>query len=85
MKKWLLSAGLAVAVFHVAQPAWAQFTDAHSYDNTPAGTNQVELAYSYVQANASLDTALIISGAMLDLNQGMISYACYFGLFHRLM
>jgi hypothetical protein len=83
MKRWLLFASLAVVVF--PHRGWAQFTDAHSYDNTPVGTNQVELAYSYVHANASIDTALIISGAKLDLNQGMTSYARYFGLFHRLM
>jgi len=85
MKKRLFLACLALAVLHVPHRAWAQFNDAHSYDNTPVGTNQVELAYSYVHANASLDTALIIPGAKLDLNQGMISYARYFGLFHRLM
>jgi hypothetical protein len=85
MKKWLRFACFAVAVFQVPHQAWAQFTDAHSYDNTPVGTNQVELAYSYVHANASLDTSLVIFGAKLDLNQGMVSYARYFGLFHRLM
>jgi hypothetical protein len=85
MKKRLFFTCLAIAVLHVPHWAWAQFTDAHSYDNTPVGTNQVELAYSYVHANASLDTALIIPGAKLDLNQGMVSYARYFGLFHRLM
>jgi hypothetical protein len=84
MKKWLLFACLEVAVFYVPHPAWAQFTDAHSYDNTPIGINQVELAYSYVHGDASVDTALIVSGAKLGLNQGMISYARYFGLFHRL-
>lgn len=76
---------LAVAVLHLPGQAWAQFTDARSYDNTPVGTNQVEVAYAYVHANASLDTALIITGAKLNLNQGMISYARYFGLFHRTM
>lgn len=84
MNKRLLTC-LAVAVLHFPGQAWAQFTDAHSYDNTPVGTNQVELAYSYVHANASLDTALIITGAKLNLNQGTISYARYFGLFDRTM
>jgi Putative MetA-pathway of phenol degradation len=85
LKKWLLFACLALAVLSVPHQAWAQFTDAHSYDNTPVGTNQIELAYAYVHANASINTALIITGAELDANQGMASYARYFGLFHRLM
>jgi Putative MetA-pathway of phenol degradation len=85
MNKGLPLACLAVAILHIADHAWAQFTDAHSYDNTPIGTNQIELSYGYVHANASIDISLIIAGAKLDLNQGMISYTRYFGLFHRMM
>ncbi|HTS56586.1 MAG TPA: transporter [Terriglobales bacterium] len=85
MNKWLLLFCFAVAVLHLPGEAWAQFTDAHSYDNTPVGTNQIELSYTYVHANSSIDTSLIIAGAKLNLNQGMISYARYFGLFNRTM
>ena len=62
----------------------AQFTDAHSYDNGPVGLNQLELSYAYVHSNVSLDTSLVIAGARLNVNQGMIDYARYFGLFNRL-
>jgi hypothetical protein len=75
----------AVAVLHLPGQAWAQFTDAHSYDNAPVGTNQIELSYANVRANSSIDTSLIISGAKLNVNQGMISYTRYFGLFNRTM
>ena len=85
MNKRLLLSCFAVAVLHLPGEALAQFTDAHSYDNTPVGTNQIELSYAYAHANSSLETSLIISGAKLNLNQGMISYARYFGLFNRTM
>ena len=84
MNKRLLFACLAVTVLHVAVQACAQFTDAHSYDNTPVAINQLELAYTYVHANASIDTSLVITGAKFNLNQGMIDYTRYFGLWHRL-
>ena len=46
--------------------------------------NQLELSYAHVQANASIDTSLIIEGASVGLNQGTIDYTRYFGLLHRL-
>jgi hypothetical protein len=45
--------------------------------------NQFELGYAYVHANASLDPAIIIGNASLNLNQGLIDYTRYFGLLHR--
>src|SRR5215472_7855473 len=80
MNKQLLFASLVLSVLYVPGRAWAQFTDAHTYDNTPVGINQLELSYAYVHANASIDTSLIIPGAKLNLNQGTISYTRYFGL-----
>ena len=65
--------------------ACAQFTDSHSYDNSPVGLNQIELSYAYVHANASIDNALVVAGARLNLNQGTINYTRYFGLASRLM
>jgi hypothetical protein len=47
-------------------------------------TNQLELSYAHVRANASIDTSLIITGAKLNLNQGTIDYKRYFGWLHRL-
>ena len=85
MIKRLLVVCVALAVLHLPHRSWAQFTDAHSYDNTPVGTNQVELAYTYVHANASLDTSIVVAGAKLNVNQGIINYTRYFGFFHHLM
>ena len=84
MKRRRIFAWCAMALFFGPRPAWAQFTDAHSYDNTPVGTNQLEFSYAFVHANASIDSSLTITGAKLDLNQGTIVYTRYFGLFHRL-
>jgi hypothetical protein len=84
MKKRLF-VWFALAIFHGPDQARAQFTDARNYENTPVGTNQLELTYAYVHANASIDTSLVIAGAGLDLNQGAINYTRYFGLFHRLL
>ncbi len=81
----LLFACFALAVVASTGQAHAQFTDAHAYDNTPAGTNQLELRYAYARADASIDTSLVIAGARLHLNQGIIDYTRYFGAFHRLM
>ena len=65
--------------------AFAQFTDPHTYENTPVGLNQIELAYAHGRANASIDTSLIVTGAKFSLNQGSITYTRYFGFIRRLM
>ena len=63
----------------------SQFTDPHTYENTPVGINQLELSYAYVNSNTSIDTSLIIMGAKFTVNQGTIDYTRYFGFLHRLM
>src|SRR6516162_4217555 len=85
MNKRPLFACLALAVLCVPNQACAQFSDPRMYENTPVGTNQLELGYAYVHANASIDTSLIITGANFNLNQGTVDYTRYFGLLHRLM
>lgn len=85
MNKRLLFACLALAIVYIPHKACAQFTDPHTYDNTPVGINQLELGYAYVHGNASIDTSLIFTGAKFSLNQGTIDYTRYFGLLHRLM
>src|SRR5215470_13321168 len=85
MKKRLLLPCLVLAVVHIPKQACAQFNDPRAYENTPVGTNQLELGYTYVHANASLDTSLVVAGAKLNVNQGIINYTRYFGFFHRLM
>lgn len=85
MNKGLLFACLALAGLPLPWRASAQFNDPHAYDDTPVGTNQLELVYTYVHANASVDTSLIIAGANFNLNQGIVDYTHYFGLLHRLM
>lgn len=83
MNKGLLAC-FALAVFYTDGEASAQFNDARAYANTPVGVSQIELNYTYVRSNASLDPSLAIAGANLNLNQGTIGYTYYFGLFHRL-
>ena len=65
--------------------ARGQFNDARSYDNTPVGTNQIELSYAHLHANSSIDTSLVILGAKLNVNQGTIIYTRYFGLANHTM
>src|SRR5215469_6938955 len=74
----------ALAFLYLPHSASAQFNDARAYDNTPVGTNQLELSYAHVHTNASLDPSQAIAGASLSINQGIIDYTRYFGLFHRL-
>jgi Putative MetA-pathway of phenol degradation len=83
MNKGLLAC-FTVAFFCTSGRASAQFNDARAYDNTPVGVSQLELDYTYVRSNASLDPSLSIAGANLNLNQGTIGYTHYFGVFGRL-
>jgi hypothetical protein len=85
MTRRQLFAWCALVLLRSPDQARAQFTDAHSYDNTPVGVNQLEVGYAFVHGDASIDTSLVIAGANLDLNQGTIGYTRYFGLFQRLM
>jgi hypothetical protein len=85
MCKRLLFVCFTLVVLRTPDQVYAQFTDPHTYDNTPVGTNQVELAYAYAHANASIDTSLIIAGARFNVNQGTITYTRYFGFVHRLV
>jgi hypothetical protein len=83
MNKRLLAC-FAVAFLYTPYRVLAQFNDPRAYANTPVGTNQIELNYAHVHANASLDPSLAIRGANLNVNQGIIDYTYYFGLFGRL-
>jgi hypothetical protein len=85
MRKWLFFVCFTLALLRSPDRVCAQFTEAHNYDNTPTGLNQVELAYAYTQANASIDTSLIVTGAKFNLNQGSISFTRYFSFAHRLV
>ena len=85
MNNGLILVCVLAALALVPNDACAQFTDAHSYDNSPVGINQLELSYAYVHANASIDPSLVIAGAKLNLNQGIVSYTRYFGLANHLM
>ena len=85
MCKWGLFVCAALAMFCAPGRVYAQFTEAHHYDNTPVGTNQIELAYAYARANASIDASLIVAGAKFNLNQGSVAYTRYFGFLHHLV
>ena len=75
---------IAVAVLPFPDQLYGQFTDPRKYDNTPVGVNQLELAYAYAHANASIDTSLIVEGAEFNVNQGTIDFTHYFSCFHDL-
>jgi len=85
MLKSLFFASFVLAALLAPRGAHAQFTDPHNYDNTPVGTNQIELAYTYARSNASIDAALVIAGAHLNLNTGTSDFSHYFGLAKHLM
>ena len=69
MCKRLLFACFALAVVRAPDQACAQFKDPHTYDNTPVGVNQLEIAYALAHADASIDTSLIVAGAKLNLKR----------------
>jgi len=83
VRKRLLFACLALAVLGFPCRLFAQFTDPRTYDNTPIGVNQLELAYTYAHSNASIDTSIIVAGAKFNLNQGAITYTRLFSFFGR--
>jgi len=83
MCKRLVLICLAIAVIHIPDRLYGQFTDPRTYQNSPVGVNEFELDYSYARANASIDTSIIVAGGQLSLNQGTINYYRYFGFFHR--
>jgi hypothetical protein len=85
MCKRLLFVCFTLVVLRTPEQVYAQFTDPHTYDNTPVGTNQIEVAYAYAHANAAIDTSLIVAGAKFNLNQGAITYTRYFGLVRHLL
>ena len=84
MSKCLFFASLLLVMGHIPNQAVAQFSDPRNYQNTPVGINQLELGYAYVHANASIDNSLVVAGAKLNLNQGMVDYTRYLGVLHRL-
>src|SRR5262245_30793681 len=85
MDKRLLLTLLTLAAIYIPDQARAQFNDPRTYNNTPVGINQIELGYTYVRDNASIDTAVIIAGAKLNLNQGIAHYTRYSSFLNRLM
>jgi hypothetical protein len=84
MRKRVVLAGFTLAVLRFPEQVCAQFTDPHTYDNTPVGVNRFELNYGHAHSNTSIDTALVVAGARLNLNQGTLDYTRYFGFLHRL-
>src|SRR6516225_2932078 len=67
----------AAGLVFIPHEAGAQFTDSRTYQNTAVGTNQLELSYTYVHADASIDTSIPIAGAHLNLNGGTVDYTRY--------
>jgi hypothetical protein len=83
-KRLLFVFCFVLAVLCAPDRVYAQFTDPRTFDNTPVGLNQLEVVYAYAHANASIDTSLVVTGAKVNLNQGVIAYTRYFGLVRRL-
>lgn len=83
MRKRLRFVCFALVILRFADQGYAQFAEAHHYDNAPIGVNQLELAYAYAQSDVSIDTSLVVAGARFNLNQGTLTYTRYFGLLHR--
>jgi hypothetical protein len=83
MCKPLPFACLALSVLCFPDSLRAQFTDPRTYDNSPVGVNQVELAYAFAHTNTSIDTSIIIADAELNVNQGTVTYTRYFSFLHR--
>lgn len=83
MGKRLCFVCIALAILGFPDQVYAQFAEAHNYDNAPVGVNQLELAYAYAHSDASIDTSLVVAGARFNLNQGTITYTRYFGFLHR--
>ena len=63
MRKRVVLAGFTLAVLRFPEQVCAQFTDPHTYDNTPVGVNRFELNYGHAHSNTSIDTALATSPA----------------------
>jgi Putative MetA-pathway of phenol degradation len=62
----------------------AQFTDPRTYTLSPVGMNELELDYAYAQTNASLDTPVVVAGAHVELDEGIVSYTHRFGVLGHL-
>jgi hypothetical protein len=84
MRTRRLFVGFALVVAFFPHTIFAQFTEAHNYDNTPVGVNQIEVGYTYVRTNASIDPSLVIADAKFNLNAASFSYTRYFGLANHL-
>lgn len=80
---WRHPGWTALILLAFVAPAHAQFTDPRNYQNVPVGVNQLEVAYAYARADASIDPYIVITGAHLNLNEWDLSYTRYFGLFGR--
>jgi hypothetical protein len=74
----------AITALCFPQILWAQFTDPRNYTVAPVGINQLELDYAHAQANAAIDTSLVIGGAHFELNQATAAYTRTFGVLDHL-
>ena len=83
MGKRLRLVCFALAILRFPDQVYAQFAEAHHYDDAPVGVNQLELAYAYAHSDASIDTSLVVAGAKFNLNQGTFTYTRYFAFLHR--
>ena len=74
----------AITALCFPRTLWAQFTDPRTYTVTPVGVNQIEVDYEHAQANAAIDTSLVIGGAHFELNEAIVAYTHTFAMLDHL-
>jgi len=79
-----LAVAVSLAAVCTPRTVYAQFTDPRTYTNAPVDASQIEADYTYAHSDASIDTALVVSGASFDLNKATLAYTRTFGLLERM-
>jgi len=74
----------AVGAMYFPCAVYGQFTDPRTYANAPVSVNQLELDYTHATADDSIDTALVIGGSHLEVNEVSVAYTRTFGVMDRL-
>jgi hypothetical protein len=80
MAEMLFTAAVAAAVGSAFQ---AQEIEFRKYANTPVGTNQLSVGYSFAAGSVLLDPAIPIDDLDADLHVVLLRYARSFGLLGR--
>jgi hypothetical protein len=82
MSWWWLRAVVAGVLLACAS-ASAQDLEPRAYSNVPVGLNFLIVGYGYTEGDLSLDTALPIEDAELEMHTALVAYSHSFALFDR--